>query len=457
MGSYHRKVRPLVDRERWLITGVSAIDDLCGRGIPRGTYLQLYGEQKSRKTTAALIMLRAAQRSGWVTVYYNIEAGFLDQVALRLGIDFDEPTYHLNGEEIEDPGDNPFSGANGKKVDIVSPGLIFMEAYETNTIERMFEHAKRVTVSCVRNGLTPLFVADAMSSLSTSQEEWKSFSGDTMMEVPKRTRLGYKLFQKPLAKCGGIFVAIDHKKPTGSAGSGSAPGFFASTRLDFTLMEELPDPNDPEEKSLWFMAEIVAAKSRHAASGRSMFAFDYKPTEFDEDGEAVRRFGPDLSFDLQWCGQRIGLYEKSGGYFKLPENFPEGPVTVHGEAKWPELYDRLRRYPAWIEAMKDLYHIGRWYEWCADAGKDAHEEMKKFGDEVYKRFVKAEKAAYKTAGLKKPPRRRKPRAKSLDQEMAEVEAEAKKPKAKAKAKAKTKSKAKPKAKSKGKGKGGKDA
>jgi hypothetical protein len=160
----------------------------------------------------------------------------------------------------------------------------------------------------------------------------------------------------------------------------------------------MADPNGTDSRPVWFLADVTATKSRHTASVTAPFAFSYKNV-YDKDGTLVRPFGPDICYDLFWMGPRVGIYEKRGTWLVLPDNFPGEKAKVQGSDGWLKLYrEHVIKYPEWVEAQLDYYYLQRWYDWCADAGKNAHEYVQKFGDAVYDRFVEHEQEVLKITG-----------------------------------------------------------
>jgi recombination protein RecA len=79
---------------KWrLPTGILSIDKILGGGIPSGSITQLYGPEKSGKTTLAYQITGQAVKQGRVTLLVPLEKYSLEY-AKACGIDTDAPNYH---------------------------------------------------------------------------------------------------------------------------------------------------------------------------------------------------------------------------------------------------------------------------------------------------------------------------------------------------------------------------
>lgn len=82
-------------------TGVVAIDNILGGGIPTGRIVEIYGPESSGKTTLALQILANAQKLGGTAAFIDAEHAIDTAYAKRLGVDTDELllTQPDNGED----------------------------------------------------------------------------------------------------------------------------------------------------------------------------------------------------------------------------------------------------------------------------------------------------------------------------------------------------------------------
>lgn len=212
--SYHEAAVPLVVKERWLHTGLYSLDILAGRGLCRGKVVQIYGLSQSRKSTLAAIMGAALQKQKCIVGYMDVEGGFLEHVALTCGMDLTQ------SEKAEINGNDA----------LITPGS-FSYCDDLDDIAKTFREMKYFFRACHNGGNTGVAIVDSATRLSTQEEARAGFSGDVMMAHAKRLRQAYRLLLQDLRLTGGILIVLDHQKPTGSAGFGSATEFFATTRI----------------------------------------------------------------------------------------------------------------------------------------------------------------------------------------------------------------------------------
>jgi len=79
-----------IDHSKFLKTSILTLDIAIGGGIPKGRIVEIYGQESSGKTTLSLILLREAQKYGFLTAFIDAEAS-LDVVwAKTLGVNLDE-------------------------------------------------------------------------------------------------------------------------------------------------------------------------------------------------------------------------------------------------------------------------------------------------------------------------------------------------------------------------------
>jgi len=398
LGSYYEKAAPIIDESRWLRTGLFCFDLLCGWGLPKSSVVQLYGLTQSRKTTAAMILLQAAQRAGYACFWFDVEGGFLDHVAMLLGVSFDEPKF--GGKKGKVGG--WFGGKNKKTQVVKKPGLLIEDGTEISTIEQLFEEAERACKACQRGGLRPFFVIDSMTRLTTDLEEKHSYDNDTPMTQARSLRRGYRLFLKHLKAADGIFVVIDHLKPTGTAGAGSATGFFASTCLEFKLLHEERDGKEPVS----FEALIASTKARNAPKIEAPLSFHYET-------------GVDLAADTFFGLVELGILELAGSWYKLPKRFPGKARKFQGKEKWAAFYNRhVAKHREWIELEVALCMHRRFHRLCESGDIDPYEHLAKFGADTLKRARAQERRIEKKLGVKVQKKSRK--KKKVDDELADL-------------------------------------
>lgn len=82
-------------RTTWrLPTDIPSLDKILGGGVPGGSIVQLYGPEKSGKTTLAYRIAGKAIEAGYETLLIPIEK-YSEQYAEACGIDIDSPLFHV--------------------------------------------------------------------------------------------------------------------------------------------------------------------------------------------------------------------------------------------------------------------------------------------------------------------------------------------------------------------------
>ena len=363
--SYFDSAVPLALPDRWISTGVHSIDYLLGRGMPRGSILQLYGESQSRKSTISTIMMAAAQKAGCAVAVWDPEVGFLEHVALLVGVDLDPPEFELEA--------NHYGIFGPKHQKILSPGFLYDS--EDDQMESVFQNIMRFIRCAANSGITPFIVVDSASRLSTKQEKKKGIQGETMMQQSKVLRKCLRLVMRDLKKSGGIMILIDHLKPTGGAGAGSATGFFATNRVSTTYDEPILDS---KEDIIGFVSKLEATKSRYCGGGIE-FPLNFI---YGEGG------GVDVAGDIFWVAQMTGLITRGGAWFTLngiphpdKKKKKEGKdLNFQGADKWHQVFQDNKKLilEKWLPEGLEKYYVDKWNSYCKLGGKDPKKQLAKY-------------------------------------------------------------------------------
>lgn len=353
--SFYDTATPLVLKDRWLPTGSYALDILCGRGLSRGSLVQLFGPSQSRKSTVGIQILSNAIQAGCAGAMFNTEGNFLEHVALVCGLDFDMPLF-----EREACAHGIFGGVNSTKQVIKSQGLVFDE--DISTIEDLFRESRYFMGACARGGISPVLLIDSLSRLTTKEEEKKAEHGDTMMTHARNLRKAYRLAIGAIRTSGAVMLVVDHKKPTGVGTGGSATEFFATTRLDFKKIGDLEDRDAVD-------LEVTGAKTRYARKLAVPIRFDYAT-------------GIDVCIDVQFAATYAGILKQGGGgnyeMLDLPVK-SEKQRKFRGSDNWPEFFDQyVLSNMDWFEDQMDAYYKRKYEAWCRAGGLDPEKHIAKF-------------------------------------------------------------------------------
>ena len=351
--SYHETATPLILKDRWVSSGLYSLDILCGRGLPRGTVLQLFGPSQSRKSTLALNILAAVLKQGCCAAMWETEGSFLEHVALIMGMPLDPPEVEL------EPNKWGLLGPKNQK--ILSPGLLLDS--DEDRIEGVFRELRKFIRVSHNSGFIPVGIIDSLSRLTTQAEIKLSESGTPMMAHSKKLRQCYRLMMRDLKTSGGILIVVDHEKPTG-VGYGSATEFFSTTRIRTELQDE-----DPEATGMknGFLSVMSTEKSRFTAKATAApFHFSYET-------------GVNKMTDIWWAGLMTGMITQATSWYTIHGVGPDGFVKFQGADKWAELYETyIAPNPDWFEAGLEAYYRNKWFSWCKYGGIDPEELLAKF-------------------------------------------------------------------------------
>lgn len=300
-----------------LPTGLLVVDEALRGGLAMGRTVEIYGGSSIGKTTFAYMVMAAAQAAGMEAAYVDGEKTFNAPYAAHQGVDIDKLHYH---EQVHGP----------RCID-------FME-------------------TLIRSKLFGVIVLDSTSSLLPLEEL------ETDMEASSYGMQQAKLMSKAMRKltaanenggCIVIFinqlrdnVGVTFGKKTTTSG-GRAMSFYASTRLEFSLLETVRgkgttiNPTTGELKSgdkqdvIGHRVQVTIEKDKTGARPKEKTTtfFDYRIGKFDPIE------------DLIYLGLLYGLIEKKGNSWWV-DGYEKKKQTYRKQfKKWlrkhPEVCDEL--------------------------------------------------------------------------------------------------------------------
>jgi recombination protein RecA len=252
-----------------------SIDSVFGGGTPDGRIIELYGQESSGKTTIALHILAAYQKSQpeKSTAFIDFEHAFDPKYAENLGIDVEhlvmsQPTYAEQGLEAVE-----------KLVSSGGYSIIVVDSVAAMTPKAELEgEMGKASV-----GKQALLMSQAMRKLTGTANKTKT----TVIFINQmREKIGV-MFGSPWVTAGG-----------------NALKFYASIRAEIRRGVKQTDKDN----------EIISNRGKIIVVKNKTFP-PYRECEFDiEFGTGISRVGDILDF-----GVELGAIKKSGSWFSVDD------------------------------------------------------------------------------------------------------------------------------------------
>ncbi len=250
-------------------TGSLGLDVALGiGGLPKGRIIEIYGPESSGKTTLALHVVAAAQKTNGTCAFVDAEHALDPVYSKNLGVDVDKLLIS-----------QPDAG----------------------------EQALEIADTLVRSGAVDVLVIDSVAAL-VPRAELEGEMGDT--HVGLQARLMSQALRKltssiSKSQCMVIFInqirmkiGVMYGSPETTTG-GNALKFYSSVRLDIRRIGQIKDKD-----------QIVGNQTRVKVV-KNKVAPPFRIAEFDiMYGEGISRVG-----EVVDLGAKIGVVEKSGSWY----------------------------------------------------------------------------------------------------------------------------------------------
>lgn len=284
-------------------TGSISLDIALGvGGLPRGRIVEIYGPEASGKTTLALHVIAAAQKSGGTAAFIDAEHALDPARAKGIGVDIDN---------------------------------LLLSQPDTG------EQALEIVDTLVRSGALDVIVIDSVAAL-VPKAEIEGEMGDSMMGLQAR------LMSQALRKLTGainksktivIFtnqlrekIGVMFGNPEVTTG-GRALKFYASVRIDMRKIGNIQE------------GDIIVGSRHRAKIVKNKVAPPFRVCEFDiMNAEGISRTGGVLDVAIE-----MGILEKAGAFLKY-----QGSVLAQGREAAKQALSEDAKLLSTIE--KEIYH-----------------------------------------------------------------------------------------------------
>jgi len=258
----------------WVKTGCYGLDDLIGKGMPRGRIIEVFGAESGGKSTLSLFLMSQLQKQGGRVALIDAENAFDGSYAANVGLDtskllLSQPT------TLEESMD------------------IIKELVETSSFD--------------------MIVVDSVSALVPKSEvEGEDFMKDTMAIQARLMSRALRVLSGPISKSKTIVIFINQirdkvgvffgAKTTTSGGR--ALKFFSSVRLEVSKGSKIEGKNETQIGN-----EIIVTAVKNKVG------FPWKKTKLD----LYYAQGIDLYSDTLDFAEKSGVIKKTGNTYSFGE------------------------------------------------------------------------------------------------------------------------------------------
>lgn len=257
----------------WVPTGCFALDEIIGKGLPRGRVIEIFGAESSGKSTLALFLMAQIQKRGGRVALIDAENAFDGTYASNIGVDI-------------------------SKLMVSQP----------ETLEESMDIIKEL----VETELIDIIVIDSVSALvPKSEAEGEDFMKDSMAVQARLMSKALRVLSGPISKSKTIVIFINQirdkvgvffgSKTTTSGGR--ALKFFSSVRLEVKKGKKI------EKADVQIGNEIIVTAVKNKVG------FPWKKTTLD----LYYAKGIDLHADVLDFGEKCGIITKVGITYSFGE------------------------------------------------------------------------------------------------------------------------------------------
>lgn len=244
---------------------------IMGGGIPRGTFIEIFGWESSGKTTISSYLVGQAQKAGYVCAYIDSENAFNSDYAKVVGLNPDNLIFSQ-----PDNAEQGLSIVESLVDNIPNLGIIVIDSIATLTPQKEIDG----DMGDANMGLQARLLGQAFRKLVRKVKDKKV---TVLMTNQVRHKIG-----------------VMYGSPDTTPG-GNAPKFYSSIRLRIRKAEDIIEKND----LIGIKIHIKAIKNKVATPMREDVMELYFDTGFDVLAETI-------DFAVHY-----GLIKKGGAWFTI--------------------------------------------------------------------------------------------------------------------------------------------
>lgn len=257
----------------WVPTGCFALDELIGKGLPRGRVIEVFGAESGGKSTLSLFLMSQIQKQGGRVALIDAENAFDGEYSKNIGVDI-------------------------SKLLVSQP----------TTLEESMDIIKEL----VETGSFDLIVVDSVSALVPKSEvEGEEMLKDSMAVQARLMSKALRILSGPISKSKTIVIFINQIRDKIGVFYGAktvTPGgralkFFSSVRLEISKGTKIT------EKDIQIGNEIIITAAKNKVG------FPWRKTTLD----LYYAKGIDLYADTLDFGTKSGIIKKVGNTYSFGE------------------------------------------------------------------------------------------------------------------------------------------
>lgn len=222
----------------WLSTGSKTLDWVCGKGLPMGRYIELFGRESTGKSTIGYLIMSQIQKRGGLVILLDTEGSYDSNRAKEIGLKTDEIVF-AQLDSMEDCFDFIYS-----------------------SLEKIRDEDKNIPVG---------IMWDSVAGTPTKTEIEGEFGQAAFAPAARIISSSFRKMKK-LDKQNTLMVFINQVRqkmnpmgiPTWVTYGGEALKYYAATRIQLTFKEQVKAMVGGKEQAIGVQVKVETKKNKVA-------------------------------------------------------------------------------------------------------------------------------------------------------------------------------------------------